>query len=522
MNLLYVSSFSKVTAFTMLSRVLGLIRDILLFAALGSGVASSAFIFAFTLPNLFRRLLGEGALMSSSIPVLAEVHLKEGDRAAFRLLNGILTRLLLVLAVMTVLAVVVFQLLRLREGLEERWYLGLHLSSLLFPYVILICLSAIVCGMLQVLHRFGPPAMSQVWLNLAMICGLMPGLLGVAITPEGRVWVLAGAVVFGGGLQLFFPAADLFRRGWRPAWHLESSPQLNQVIRLFLPGVLGAAIFQINILVSRMLAFSLDDQAAGLLYMASRLIELPLGLFAIGISTVIFPQLAREAAMRNRHAFQLLYSRGLRLVFAVTIPAAIGLFLLSNQILIFLFEWGRFDATAVSRATPVLQAAAIGLPFFAWSTFLSRAFYSFQDMRRPVVLAAVNLVINLCLSIIGMIYLGAVGLALANSVSSMVHCLLLHRSLHRHHLHDVTSSRDSVWPVAIACVLMAVVCQVLLVWSIIWSVEPKIRVLVTLIPIILVSIAVYAASLWLMRAAEWQWLRDWWRQWSASRQSSEV
>jgi putative peptidoglycan lipid II flippase len=414
---------SEVAGWTLASRILGLIRDILLFASLGTGTLNSAFILAFTFPNLFRRLLGEGALSSSAIPVLSANLEREGREAAFRLLNAILLRLGAGLLMLQVLVVPLFLGVALVPGLPERWYVGADLSLVLFPYVIVICLGALVCGMLNVLGRFGVAAFNQVWLNLAMIGSLLAGL---AVFPgEGMewVWLLSFAVLAGGLLQLLVPAAALGREGWRPLQSGTTTDDLRKVMRLFLPGLLGAAIFQLNILVSRFLAFSLDETATGLLYLAGRLVELPLGVFAIAVTTVVFPELSRLSAIRDEGRFAETYTRGLGLILAITLPAALGLMLLAGPVLGSLFEWGQFGSGDVAAAVPVLMVAATGLPFFAWSNLLTRAWYARQEMRIPVILAGVNLLLNLVLGLLLMRVYGAAGLAAANTLSSMVHCL---------------------------------------------------------------------------------------------------
>lgn len=418
-------NISEVAGSTMLSRVLGLIRDVLMFAALGTGMLNSAFIIAFTLPNLFRRLLGEGALTSSSIPVLSEVESNEGLPAAFGLLNGLLTRLLILLVALQFIAFPVFLLIRQLPSLPPRWYLGAELSFWLFPYVILICLSALICGMLQVIRNFRIPALNQVWLNLSMIVCLGAGMYATVGGSIGRVWWLTGGVLVGGLLQLWIPARALGRGGWKFRPSLSPHPLVDKTRDLFLPGLLGAAIFQVNILVSRMIAFSLDESAAGLLYLGSRLVELPLGVFAIAITTVLFPELSRHAAKHDETGYADIYRSGGRIIFIITLPAALGLITLAEPILRILFQWGLFNAADVQAAVPVLRASALGLPFFAWSTFLTRAYYAKQNMKIPVRLAAVNLIINLVLSLSLMIPLQATGLALAISLSSLIHCGLL-------------------------------------------------------------------------------------------------
>ena len=416
---------SEVAGWTFASRILGLVRDVLLFASLGTGALNSAFILAFTLPNLFRRLLGEGALTSSSIPVLSESIEKRGRLDTFHLLNAILGRLGLGLLILQILAIPAFLLILRIPGLEERWYAGSQLSQILFPYMLFICLGALICGMLNVLGRFGLAALNQVWLNLSMIAAMLVGLWWLPEDGWGRVYLLSGGVLFGGLLQLFIPVVGLRKEGWKPRPDLRNHPELGKVMKLFLPGLLGAAIFQINILVSRVLAFSLDDTATGLLYIASRLVELPLGVFAIAVTTVVFPELSRLSSTGRSAEFAQTFTRGLGLIMMITLPATLGLIVLGGPILGFLFQWGLFESRDVIAAQPVLAASALGLPFFAWSTLLTRAWYARQDMKIPVRLAAVNLVLNLVLGLLLMQVLGAVGLALANTISSLVHCLAL-------------------------------------------------------------------------------------------------
>jgi putative peptidoglycan lipid II flippase len=421
----FARRISEVAGWTLASRFLGLLRDVLLFASLGTGALNSAFILAFTLPNLFRRLLGEGALTSSSIPVLATSLEKHGPDSTFALLNAILVRLGIGLLALQVVAIPLFLGAAQLGGLPARWYEGANLSLILFPYVIFICLGALICGMLNVLGRFGLAAFNQTWLNLAMIAAIAAGWWAFPGDGRSRVILISAGVLAGGVLQLLAPAAGLARSGWRPRLRLQAHPDLGKVMRLFLPGLLGAAIFQINILVSRVLAFSLDDTATGLLYLASRLVELPLGVFAIAVTTVIFPELARLNANDTGNGFARTFTRGLSLIFMITLPAALGLILLAGPILAFLFQWGLFAARDVREAAPVLMVAATGLPFFAWSTLLTRAWYARQEMRIPVVLAGINLVLNLVFGLILMRVWGAAGLALANTLAAMIHCLAL-------------------------------------------------------------------------------------------------
>ncbi|MGA1205141.1 MAG: murein biosynthesis integral membrane protein MurJ [Opitutales bacterium] len=497
---------SEVAGWTLASRLLGLIRDILLFASLGTGPLNSAFILAFTLPNLFRRLLGEGALTSSSIPVLSESLEKTGREETFRLFNAILSRLCAGLVVLVLAGIPLFGLIKLIPGLDERWYAGADLSRILFPYVVFICAGALVCGMLNVLGRFGLAAFNQVWLNVAMIVSILGGLWLLPDDAWARVLVLSSGVIIGGLLQFGVPVAGLRRDGWRLRFSMESHPELGKILRLFLPGLLGAAIFQINILVCRLLAFSLDDTATGLLYIASRLVELPLGVFAIAVTTVIFPELSRLSASGDARSYSNTFSRGLGLIFAITLPATLGLALMASPILGFLFQWGLFESKDVAAAVPVLVVSSLGLPFFAWSTLLTRAWYARQEIVVPVRLAGLNLILNLVLGLVLMRFLGAVGLALANTVSAAIHCLALQYFMPGRILSATRWSM--VFRLGAALSILAVVTlagQQGVAW---FNLSGKITDLLSVVLVIPLAAGVYLGALVLMKYPAIRYLMD--------------
>lgn len=493
----FARRISEVAGWTLASRVLGLLRDILLFASLGTGVLNSAFILAFTLPNLFRRLLGEGALTSSSIPVLAESLAKNGEKETHQLFNAIISRLGLFILILQVVAIPAFGLVYLLDGLEERWYLGARLSQVLFPYMLFICLGALACGMLNVFGRFGLAAFNQVWLNLTMIGTILYGLWYMPDNGWGRVLLISSGVLLGGLLQFAAPAIGLARQGWSPKVSFVTHPDLGKILRLFLPGLLGAAIFQINILVCRLLAFSLDDTATGLLYLSSRLVELPLGVFAIAVTTVIFPDLSRLSATGKDEQYANVFTRGLGLIFMITLPAAIGLSVLARPILAFLFEWGLFSGEDVAAATPVLIASTLGLPFFAWSTLLTRAWYARQEMKVPVRLAAVNLFLNLFLGLLFMQFLGAVGLALANSISAMVHCLALQYFLPGNALNRPRLASIVTLPIALLVLYMVARTGSHFIESL--FADGKLVDMLSVLTVIPVAVISYFGILWLMR-----------------------
>jgi len=238
-------------------------------------------------------------------------------------------------------------------------------------------------------------------------------------------------VLVGGFLQLLFPVWALMREGWRPRWDRSSDNAVSQLWVLLMPGLAGAAVLQVNILVGRVLAFSLEESAVALLYLASRLIELPLGVFSLAVVTVAFPQMARLASAGDREGYGEAFREGFRLILAISIPAAVGLIVLAYPILDSLFRYGAFTVDDVRATVPLLAIYALGLPFYSLATYLVRGLHSRKDMKTPLRIAVVVLFLNLGLSLIFMFPLGAAGLALANVVATLVQTLLLLRAMQR-------------------------------------------------------------------------------------------
>lgn len=416
------------------SRVLGLLRDVLVFAALGTSLWNSAFILAFTLPNLFRRLLGEGALTSAMVPVFSDVLEREGREGAFRFFNQVLLRLLLALVVIIAVGMLLLAWAAGSDWITGRWATGAKLAVWLLPYMLFICLAAIVSAGLNILGRFAIAALTPVVLNLAMIGALVAGLTLDAEAAQIVYW-LCGGVLLGGLLQFLLPAADLMRQGWRPRFvpngkvGSAGSEALQELWRLFLPGLMGAAILQINILVSRVLAYTLDDSAVSVLYLASRLMELPLGVFTIAVATVFFPLMAKTLSSGNEAGFSAAFLQGMRLVVGISLPAGIGLLVLGEPIIEFLFLWGAFDQRDVVSTLPLLAIYGIGLPFYSAATFATRGLHATKDMRAPVRVAGVCLLVNLIAGLVLMQIWGAAGLATANVLAAIVQSVLLWRAL---------------------------------------------------------------------------------------------
>ena len=421
---------------TLASRCLGLVRDALVTAVFGLEALASAFYTAFTLPNLFRRLLGEGALTAALVPTLQQEIRAAQREAAFLLVNRVASWLLvvtggIVAGGMLVLALVPRWLAGGGRWTEvapslERWLVAADLAVILFPYLVCICLAAVFSAALQTLNRFLEPALSPVWLNLAMI-GCLSGAAygGWAASPEGRMlWLCAGTLV-GGLLQLVVPALALRREGWRPRFGLGVDDGLRQILRLMAPTVFGSAIHLINISVSRLVGLSLNDSAVAILNLATRLMELPIGVFTLAVSTVVFPLIARHAAAGEWEALAASYRKGMRLILVINLPAAAGLALLAEPIVRVLFQRGEFGPADTAAMRPVLAIFAAGLPFLAFTTLVLRAFYAEKDTATPVRAAALSFIVNLGLSLILMGRWGTLGLAVASNLALAVQAVHL-------------------------------------------------------------------------------------------------
>ena len=493
---------------TLGSRVLGLLRDILMMGFLGLSATSSAFIFAFTVPNLFRRLLGEGALSSALIPIFSDALKQEGKGPAFRFANRVLSRALVMLVVLTgvgIAANIIAWVLIHRGGLADAfgadrrlWEKGCEMGVLLLPYMVLVCLAALMGGLLNVLQRFAVHALTAVWLNLAMILSLLVGGWWLGLRGDKLALALCAGVLAGGVAQLLVPMVALWRENWRWRFDFSHTVRLSELNRIFLPAVAGAAVMQVNVLVSRMLAFGLNDTGVTALYLANRLVELPLGVFAIAVATVIFPNLALLAAAGDKPGIVRLYGEGLRLILAITVPAAVGLSVLSGPVLGLLFQWGRFDALDVEKTVPVLGVFACALPFYGLATMATRGFHSMKDTRTPVRLAVVSFVVNLGLSLGLMVPFGTVGLAVANLVSAGVQAVGLAFVLPRK-LPVFTGARllRGLVRIVLASAVMGVVTWGLWRGLSLWVTPGKWADAITVGGVIPVSALVYFAVLWM-------------------------
>jgi putative peptidoglycan lipid II flippase len=511
----HLKNIGVVSILTVISRVLGLVRDSLALAIFGTTTLMSAFYTAYTLPNLFRRLLAEGSLTAVFIPTLQdELHVR-GRPGVFGLLSEVVCWLALITGVLTAGAMLLFSHSRMISGQEAKWYVTADLAVILFPYLALISLAAAFNATLNVLQHFTEPALSPIWLNLAMIASLAGAGLHFAHSPMGEMHWLCAGVLAGGFLQMAVPAGVLLHEGWRPRFALALSPRIREIAILMTPGLLGTAIYQVNIAVGRFLALSISDAGVTEMYSANRLMELPIAVFAIAVTTVVYPLIARHAAAGDRRALAEDFLKGLRLILIINIPAAVGLALLSHPIVGLLYEHGKVTSRGGEEIVVLLRIFAIGLPFFSIVNLTIRAFYAVKDISTPVRIAAVDFCINVVVSLALMRWLGVPGLVLATTTAIVAQTVLFRRALRRSFPEiRLGSLLPTVFKILGGTAAMAVVVGggwLLLRRA---SINPRLEQLGAVLGLIPAGVAVYALALWGLRiegreelAAVWAKLR---------------
>lgn len=431
----FIKPARTISILTLFSRVLGVVRDAFTAAIVGVGLWLDAFLFAFIIPNLARRLFGEGALTSAFVPVYAE-HVREKDEFSRRRLLG---------AVTTLLSIVLLILIALGYGatfiidacvecfvtnLEEGKKL-LEITSLLrimMPYIFLICMTALIGAMLNSAKHFAMPAFAPILLNLTWIAALLffiPLFEGGAYA---HVRVLAVAVLVAGVLQLAVQIPVLLKKNMRFGLCFDfNQPGIVEMKALFLPSVFGLAVFQVNVLLDNVVAeaFVPGHGAVSYLYLGNRFVQFPLALIGIAIAQAAFPFMAEHAARGDMARMKEAVSEALRLGLFIAIPASVGLMLVSLPVTRLIFEYGKFSAEDSHRAAGVIFFYATGLWAYCALQVVTRAFHSLKDMKTPVKVGIGTVFLNLVLNLIMVQFLREAGLALATAITSVVNLVIL-------------------------------------------------------------------------------------------------
>jgi putative peptidoglycan lipid II flippase len=409
-----------VGAWTAASRVLGFLRDIAIAARLGAGSEADAFFVALKLPNFFRRLFGEGAFAAAFVPLFASALASEGREAARRIAEGALSVMVAALAALTLAAILFMPqaMALLAPGFvdePERFGLAVALTRITFPYLLLICVVALVSGVLNGLDRFGAAAAAPSLFNLCLIAGLFaaPGLglggaeglaFGVAAAGVAQLVLVAGAVARA-GMPLALPPPRL-------------SPEVRTLLNRMVPGAIGAGVTQINLMIDVIIASLLPEGAIAFLYYADRVAQLPLGVIGTALGTALLPTLSRQVRLGEGARAGETQNRAIELALLLTLPAAAGLVAAALPIVSVLFERGAFGAEASDATARALAAYGFGLPAFVLVKVFAPGFFARGDTRTPVQVAVACVALNLVFNLALIRPLGHVGIAVATSLSA--------------------------------------------------------------------------------------------------------
>jgi len=431
-----IRSAGLVGLFTLFSRVLGLARDVLMAGLFGTGLHMSAFVIAFLVPNLFRRLFGEGALSAAFIPVFIKTKADAGPEVAWLLARRVITFTALLLCGLVLVGWLLMMALDLSGLPGPMTRAVLPLLEIMLPYMIFICLAALAMALLNAFHHFGTSALMPCILNVVWIIVLLVFAPRYSGEPHLQIRVVAWGVLLAGCLQLAGQIPALMRRGYRPGISLDTrDPQFRKVFRLMMPAALGLAVTQVNVVVDKLLAGWIGPWAAAALFFSERLIYLPLSIFATAMGTVLLPVLSGHAANSDDERMRQTCEVSLRNLSFVLIPAAAGLMALARPIVQTIYEWKSFGAASTDQTSIALQCYAPGLIFFGAIKMLVPAFYARQDTRTPVRLSALTVVLNFSLNILLILTLPLpvkhAGLAAATVLSSGFYVLCLSMTLQR-------------------------------------------------------------------------------------------
>ena len=407
-----LKSASVITLVTLISRICGYFRDQRITLLLGTSHAADAFILAFRIPNLFRRMVGEGSLSASFIPVFARYLAGADRREAWRFANRLFWTLGVVAGGLAVLGVLgarwLVYLFTLFSGTHGQWEFAVYLTRIIFPYVLFIALAALAMAILNSMHVFGVPAATPILFNLSIILFstalLYRPIMKWAPEPYRNPAVAIGVgILVGGVLQLAVQLPALVRCGMHFEFGISfNDPGVRRVAKLMVPGFFGIGIYQINFFVDTIFATASRMPRGSItsLYVADRVMELVLGSYAIAVSTVILPLMSKQAVAKKFDEMKKTFTFSLRLVSFITIPATVGLILLREPIIQILFQHGRFAAESTSLTARALMFYALGLPAFAGVKLVVPLFYSTEDTKTPVMVAAWALGANIALNTI--------------------------------------------------------------------------------------------------------------------------
>ncbi len=474
-----LQSASAITLATLISRILGYIRDQRITLLLGTSFAADSFILAFRIPNLLRRMVGEGAMTAAFVPIFTGYIFGQPPEEAWRFAQRAFWALAVLLAPVVVLGVIfssrVVRLFAILGATQIDLGFAAYLTRIIFPYLFFVGLAALAMAILNSFHEFGLPASTPIVFNLTLIAfstsvAYVP-IMRLAPAPYRNPAVaLSVGILVGGALQFLMLVPALIRRGMRFRFQISfRDPGIREAGRLLLPSFFGIGLYQINFFVNTIFAMSpkLPQGSVAALYVSDRIVELVLGSFAVAISTALLPMLSRQAAEHRFGDLTSTFGYAIRVVTFVTVPAAVGLILLRQPIIRVLFQHGQFSAASTAITTNPLLCYSLGLPAFAAVKLIVPVFYSLRDTATPVRVAAVALIVNILLNIIFLLCvarkLSNAGPALATTIAAYVNfgaLLVIFRT--RFGRIGATALLSSLARTAISAAVMGALCIVLL------------------------------------------------------------
>jgi putative peptidoglycan lipid II flippase len=418
------------TAFgTICSRILGYVRDMLVANLFGVGMFADAFYAAFRIPNLFRRMFGEGTFSAAFIPVFSHyLHTKDKNETQ-KFLNAIFTVLVFILVILSVLGICFSPILTKMVAWgfadnSEKMQITIELTRLMFPFILFICLAAFLLAILNTLHSFFIPALAPASLSVSEIFYILS--IAPLISPESQIKGLALSVILGGALHFFIQYPKLKNLGWYLKFKIDlKHPGIKKVALLMIPSLLGLSVDQINAFVDNICASFLGDGPVSALYYSNRLMQMPLAVFGLAFATVSLPAMSKAYAKKDIITLKNSLNYSIRVTVFALMPATVGLMVIGLPIVKLLFEHGKFNALGSIMTNKALFSYSLGLPAYAISKIFANAFYSFQDTKTPVKTAVFTMIIHVFLCIILMKPMGVSGLALSTAVSSYFNLIVL-------------------------------------------------------------------------------------------------
>lgn len=492
---------ATVGGLTAISRVLGFVRDMIMAWLLGAGPLADAFVVAFRLPNLLRRFMAEGAVSVAFVPVFSEVMEREGREQAFRMAREVLTLMFVALTVVVFVGELASPLLVavIAPGFLHLpvFDVTVHLTRIMFPYIMLIGVAALLMGVLNSLGHFAIPAAAPIIMNVFMIG--VPVLMYVVFPVfSSPADALAWGVVAGGVAQIAVQIPPLKGRGVSLGFTRDfRSPRVNKVLGLVGVAAMGASIYQINVLVGTLLASLQPQGSVSYLYYSNRILELPLGIFAFAVGNVMLPSMSSASARMDTGQFSLLMGRGILAVLLFTIPAAVGCMVLAVPIFSVLFMRGAFSYSDAVASAYALQMYGLSLWAVGYTRIQTQALYAMQRAKVVVNVSWLSLVANIVFCLALMPFMKHAGIALASSLSVIVQLFVQHRYVVRSGVRLPGGYRTQIVKMAIASALMGAVLVPFALFDV-WKSGPTLTSVSLLAACVVLGCVVYFAALWFM------------------------